>query len=96
MLLKYENLKEKRYYSQHTVSGQLRNSSRGHLPAPSWARSPSTDGWAGQAAQLLNPPGLKVAHAAARRPPSSICKSTAEIQPAENGAVYKPEHPGKP
>jgi hypothetical protein len=31
-------------------------------PTPTWARSAATNGWAGQAAQLLNPPGLKVAH----------------------------------
>jgi hypothetical protein len=94
MLLKYKNLKEKRYYSQQTVLAQLRNPVRCHLPAPAWARSPAADGWAGQAAQLLNPPGLKVAHAATKRPPPSICRSTAEIHPAENGAVYKPELPG--
>jgi hypothetical protein len=73
--------------AQQPIPGQQPIPARGLPPVPAWAWSPTTNDWAGQAAQLLNPPELKVAHAAARHPPPSICRSTAEIQPAEIGAV---------
>jgi hypothetical protein len=76
--------------------GQQQKLARGLPTPPAWALGPAADGWAGQAAQRRTPPGLNSARAAADASPPSIARSTAEIEPAEIGGVYKPKEPWKP
>jgi hypothetical protein len=85
--IKYLN--PKRYCSQAIEPAQIEKRPAACLCAPAWAVGPAANGWAGQVAQLLNPPGLKVAQPAARRPPPSIARSMAENQSANFAGVYK-------
>jgi hypothetical protein len=86
----------KRYCSQLCIQPNIRKPAHGLPTSPAWAPGPAANGWAGEAAQRRTPPGLIPARAAAGASPPSIARSTAEIEPAEIGGVYKPKQPWKP
>jgi hypothetical protein len=82
-----ENLIVERHCSRATELAQPQNLARGLLTPPAWARGPTADGWAREAAQRCLPPGLKVAQPAARCIAAVDLRSTVENAPAQIGQV---------
>jgi hypothetical protein len=86
-------LKGKSCCSQPKDTAQQPNVARGQPSTPAWARSPATNGWVGQAAKLLNPTGLYLAHGGLQ-PSAAVDLEIDSQQPSRRfRAVYKPGAP---